>query len=114
VAELAGKYEDEQTAVTGGLCNEVVFHVLDKPPDVPLHVSLYPDGARVYARATLRDGLTNHPVFEDASFTPCIDRTVPGGEYILNVNVHAAATAYKDVTSPVVAVPPRWEREIRV
>jgi len=112
VAELAANYGDEQKTIVGGLCNEVVFHVLDKPPEVPLHVSLSPVGAQQYARATLRDGLTTKPVFENVSFAPYIDNVVPGGEYILNINIHTTAPAYNDVISPVAAFPPRCEKEI--
>ncbi|MBA7687918.1 hypothetical protein ES703_96392 [subsurface metagenome] len=115
VAELAAAYHEEQKAFPGGTPANEVFHVLPGPPEVPLHISLKPNKAYEFARAKLWDGLTDEVVFNDVEFTPCLDRKVPGGTYVLSVKIQEGAAKYKGKDSvPVAAFPPECRMEIPV
>ena len=115
VADLAAAYGEEQKTVPGGMPVDEVFHVLPGPPEVPLHISLKPKKACQFARAKLWDGLTDKVVFNDVEFTPCLDRKVPSGTYVLAVQIQEDAAKYKGKASvPVAAFPPECSMEIPV
>lgn len=115
VTELAAAYGEEQKTVPGGMPVDEVFHVLPEPPEVPLHISLKPKKAYEFARAKLWDGLTDKIIFEDVHFTPCLDREVPGGKYVLSVKIQEDVAKYKSKDSvAVTAFPPECRMEIPV
>lgn len=114
VAELAQEHRERQDAVPGGLPVDVIFHVLPKPPRVPLSISLQPGNASRFASARLSDGITEKVIFENAEFTPALNRVVPGGRHILAVQFPPDVVQFRSRNAVVAALPPRCVMEVLV
>ena len=113
VRELAEAFEMEQTATTGGQLQDVPFHVLAEPPDVPITLLLTPENAAACARAKLWIGATS--VFDDEAFTPRLEKRVKAGKYILTVRIEPPTPPFKDIDAyPVIALPPHQTETISV
>lgn len=107
VRELAAAHGAEQSATTGGQLEDVPFHVLPGAPDVPVTLQVSPDGAVQCARARLRDPQAGAEIFTGEAFGP-ITRSVPAGQYLLDVTMQPPTPPFRDVEDVIVpALPPR-------
>lgn len=114
VRELAAVHGAEQSATTGGQLEDVPFHVLPGPPDVPITLQVSPPDAVACARARLFDPQAAE-IFTGESFAPTITRQVPAGQYLLDVTIQPPTPPFKEVLLlPVPALPPRLAVTVKV
>ena len=117
VRELAATFGLEQAATTGGQLEEVVFHVLEERPDVPLTLQLEPEDAVECVTLRLWDGVETS-VFEGLRFDAggaVLQRPVPAGQYVLTVSIEPPTPPYRAVPAlPVPALPPYTIARVKV
>jgi Caspase domain len=99
VAALAHEAGTAQRADFGGRPGEIPFHVLERPPRLPVTVSVLPDAARASAFGTLSAG-PDGTVFAGESLEAPVTRTVAAGNYILQVAINPPADSFADKELP--------------
>jgi Caspase domain len=108
IRELAEAAGEEQTATIGGQLEDVPFHSLKEPPQVPITLTLAPDAAAACAIAALTEP-PGKTVFDKVAFAPTITREVPAGHYALSVTINPPTAPFADVPLFIVpALPPSF------